>query len=138
MIKKLSILLLIFISANIAKAQYCSKIRRVCRDNLNNEIFWNINTTVPCGIFKEYRVYARDNTSNPYILIATQTNETTINQIHLNANVPSNKNWDYFIETVFTCSSVDQFCYSDTQNVASFNLPKSKIAYVTIDIDVVR
>lgn len=135
MIKRIYILILILILANIAKAQFCSKLRRVCRDNLNNEIFWNMNSSVPCGTFKEYKVYARDNTSNPYILVSTITNETTTNQTHLNANVPSNKNWDYYIETVYTCSSVNQSCYSDTQNVSSFNLPKSKIAYVTIDID---
>lgn len=121
--------------ANVAEAQYCSKIRRVCRVNLDNEVFWNTNSSVPCGTFKQYNIYARDNTSNPYTKITTETIESATNFTHLNANVPSNKNWDYFIETVYTCTGTDQFCYSDTQNVASFNLPKSKIAYVTIDID---
>jgi hypothetical protein len=116
-------------------AQYCSKIRRICRDNLNNNIFWNMNSSAPCGIFKEYKLYGRDKTSSPYILITNINNSSITNWSHLNANVPSNKNWDYYIETVYTCTSIEQSCYSDTQNVASFNLPKSKIAYVTVDID---
>ncbi|MCF8428509.1 MAG: gliding motility-associated C-terminal domain-containing protein [Bacteroidia bacterium] len=39
------------------------------------------------------------------------------------------------METIYTCASIDQSCYSDTQNVADFSLPKSKIAYITVDID---
>lgn len=134
MIKNLYILFLLFITANIAQAQYCSKLRRICRANLNNDIFWNYNLSVPCGTFKEYRIYGRDKTSNPYTLLNTETNQNIINWSHLNANVPSNKNWDYYIETVFNCSGIDNLCYSDTQNVSEFYLPKSKIAYVTVDI----
>jgi gliding motility-associated-like protein len=135
MFKKNIILLIIsLLLANFAQAQYCSKLRRICRNNLNNDIFWNYNQTVPCGTFKEYRVYGRDKTSNPYTLLNTETNQNTINFSHLNANVPSNKNWDYFVETVFTCSGIDNLCYSDTQNVSEFYLPKSIIAYISVDI----
>ena len=134
MIKKLYILLLLFITASIAQAQYCSKLRRICRANLNNDIFWNYNQSVPCGTFKEYRIYGRDKTSNPYTLLNTEINQNITNWSHLNANVPSNKNWDYYIETVFNCSGIDNLCYSDTQNVSEFYLPKSKIAFVSIDI----
>lgn len=91
--------------------------------------------SVPCGTFKEYKLFGRDKPSSPYMLIASITDENTTDWSHLNANVPSNKNWDYYIETVYSCLSIDQSCYSDTQNVADFSLPKSKIAYVTIDID---
>jgi hypothetical protein len=135
LIRKFYILLLILLWVNTAEAQYCSKIRRICRDNLNNNIFWNVNIAVPCGTFKEYKLFGRDKTSSPYLLITTITDETIINWSHLNANVPSNKNWDYYIETIYTCLSVDQSCFSDTQNVADFSLPKSKIAYITVDID---
>lgn len=134
MIKKLYILLLLFITANIAQAQYCSKLRRICRANLNNDIFWNYNQIVPCGTFKEYRIYGRDKTSNPYTLLNTEINQNITNWSHLNANVPSNKNWDYYVETVFNCSGIDNLCYSDTQNVSEFYLPKSKIVFVSIDI----
>lgn len=134
MIKKLYILLLLFITANIAQAQYCSKLRRICRANLNNDIFWNYNQSVPCGTFKEYRIFGRDKTSNPYTLLNTEINQNITNWSHLNANVPSNKNWDYYVETVFNCSGIDNLCYSDTQNVSEFYLPKSKIAFVSIDI----
>ena len=126
---------MVLLWVNAAEAQYCSKIRRICRDNFNNNIFWNKNLAVPCGTFKEYKLFGRDKTSSPYILITTITNETIINWSHLNANFPSNKNWDYYIETIYTCLSMDQSCFSDTQNVADFSLPKSKIAYVTVDID---
>lgn len=134
MIKKLYILLILFIIANIAQGQYCSKLRRICRANLNNDIFWNYNQSVPCGTFKEYRIYGRDKTSNPYTLLNTETNQNITNWSHLNANVPSNKNWDYYVETVYNCSGIDNLCYSDTQNVSEFYLPKSKIAYVSVDI----
>lgn len=134
MIKNLYILFLLFITANFAQAQYCSKLRRICRANLNNDIFWNYNQSVPCGTFKEYRIYGRDKTSNPYTLLNNETNQNITNWSHLNANVPSNKNWDYYVETVFNCSGIDNLCYSDTQNVSEFYLPKSKIAYVTVDI----
>ncbi len=134
MIKKLYILFLLFITANIAQAQYCSKLRRICRANLNNVIFWNYNQNVPCGTFKEYRIYGRDKISNPYTLLNTETNQNITNWSHLNANIPSNKNWDYYVETVFNCSGIDNLCYSDTQNVSEFYLSKSKIAYVSVDI----
>lgn len=134
MIKKLYILIILFIIANTAQAQYCSKLRRICRANLNNDIFWNYNQSVPCGTFKEYRIYGREKTSNPYTLLNTEPNKNITTWSHLNANVPSNKNWDYYIETVFNCSGIDNLCYSDTQNVSEFYLPKSKIAYVTVDI----
>lgn len=116
-------------------AQYDSKIRRVCRINKDNEVFWNKSLGDICGPFKQYNIYARDNVSNPYIKLTTITDANITNYIHMNANFPSNKNWDYFIETFNDCGVVTTISYSDTQNVASFSLPKSKIAYVTVDID---
>lgn len=119
---------------NFAQAQYCSKLRRICRANLNNDIFWNYNQNVPCGTFKEYRIYGRDKTSNPYTLLSTELNQNITNYTHIDANVPSNKNWDYYVETVFNCAGLDNLCYSDTQNVSEFYLPKSSIAFVSVDI----
>jgi len=135
LIKKIYILLLVIISANVAMAQYDSKIRRVCRINQDNEVFWNKSLGDLCGPFKQYNLYARDNVSNPYILLTTITDVNITSYIHMNANFPNNKNWDYFIQTLNDCGVVTTISYSDTQNVSSFNLPKSKIAYVTVDID---
>jgi len=134
MIKKIYILIFLFFLVNFAQAQYCSKLRRICRSNLNNDIFWNYNQNVPCGTFKEYRIYGRDKTSNPYTILSTELNQNITNYTHINANVPSNKNWDYYVETVFDCVGLDNLCYSDTQNVSEFYLPKSSIAYVSVDI----
>ena len=126
---------MVLISANVATAQYDSKIRRVCRINQDNELFWNKSPGDLCGPFKQYNIYARDNVSNPFVLITTITDVNITNYVHINANFPSNKNWEYFIQTYNDCGVVTTIFYSDTQNVASFNLPKSKIAYVTVDID---
>lgn len=134
MLKKIYIFIFLFFLVNLTKAQYCSKLRRICRNNLDNDVFWNYNQNVPCGTFKEYRVYGRDKTSNPYTLLRTELNTNITNFTHIDANVPSNKNWDYYIETVFNCSGFDNLCYSDTQNVSEFYLTKSTIAYVSVDV----
>jgi len=135
MIKKSLILFLLIFEVFNASAQSCSKLRRICRANLNNEIFWRYNLSVPCGTFKEYRIFGRDKPSSSYTILQTVTSENTTSFSHIDANLPSNKNWDYFIETVYDCGGTETFCYSDTQNVSQFYLPKSSIAYVTVDID---
>jgi|GEM_PF-1970120 len=135
MIRKSLILSLIIFEVCFANAQSCSKLRRICRANLNNEVFWKYNMGVPCGTFKEYRIFGRDKPSSLYSILQTINNETTTSFTHIDANLPSNKNWDYFIETVYDCGGTETFCYSDTQNVSQFYLPKSSIAYVTVDID---
>lgn len=129
MIKKIYILLLILFLTKIVHAQ-CG-IRRICRSGLNNELYWNNNSVFPTP-FKEYQVYGRDKASDPFTLLYTDTNIKNTYFLHLNANVPSNKNWEYFIICLY---ELNGSCITDTQNVASFNLPKSKIAYVTVDID---
>ena len=129
MIKKLYILLLIIFFSKTIHAQ-CG-IRRICRSGVNNEIYWN-NNSVFSTPFKEYQIYGRDKTTDPFVLLNTDTNIKNNYFLHLNANVPSNKNWEYFIICLY---NLNGNCITDTQNVASFNLPKSKIAYVTVDID---
>lgn len=131
--KALGILIFFIFITNMLRAQYCSKLRRICRSNFNNEVFWSYNQSVPCGTFKEYNIFGRDKTSSPYSLLQSITSEQITFWNHTNANFPTNKNWDYYIETVYTCSGEDKHCYSDTQNVSTFNLPKSAIAYVSID-----
>ncbi len=129
MIKKIYILFLIIFLTKIVHAQ-CG-IRRICRSGVNNELYWNNNSVFPTP-FKEYQVYGRDKKSDPFTLLYTDTSIKNTYFLHLNANVPSNKNWEYFIICLY---DLNGSCITDTQNVADFSLPKSKIAYVTVDID---
>ena len=68
MIRKSLILFLFIFEICNASAQSCSKLRRICRANLNNEIFWRYNLSVPCGTFKEYRIFGRDKPSSSSLL----------------------------------------------------------------------
>lgn len=130
--KNLFFILSLFI-AGVSSAQNCSQIRRVCRIGNDNELFWNAPTALPCGIFKEYRVFARDKTTDPFVQLSTEPNMGTLSYNHTNANVPSNKNWEYFVQIVSDCGGVENYCYTDTQNISVFKLPKSNIAFVTVN-----
>ncbi len=134
--KMRAILLILFILlVSVSNAQNCSQIRRVCRDSIapNNELFWNTPSSAPCGTFKEYRIFARDKNTDPFTQLFAFGNISTTTFVHTNANVPVNKNWEYFVQIVNDCGGVENYCYTDTQNISAFNLQKSIIAYVSVD-----
>jgi gliding motility-associated-like protein len=128
------ILLILFVMlVSVSNAQNCSQIRRVCRLASDNELFWNTPSSAPCGTFKEYRIFARDKNTDPFTPLFSIANINTLNLVHANANVPTNKNWEYFIQIVNDCGGIENYCYTDTQNISVFKLPKSVIAYVSVD-----
>jgi hypothetical protein len=132
--KMRAILLILFVLlVSVSNAQNCSQIRRVCRLANDNELFWNTPSSAPCGTFKEYRIFAREKNTDPFTQLFAITNINTISLVHTNANVPANKNWEYFIQIVNDCGGVENYCYTDTQNISVFRLPKSTIAYVSVD-----
>ncbi len=130
--RKIFFILFLFISY-VSSGQNCSQIRRVCRIGNDNELFWNTPGVLPCGTFKEYRIFARDKTTDPFVQLRMEPNIGTLFYNHSNANVPNNKNWEYFIQIVSDCGGVENYCYTDTQNISVFKLPKSNIAFVSVN-----
>lgn len=105
-----SSLLLTFCLAN---AQII-KINRICRDGNNNSVSFKLSSH-SCSYQFNVALYGRENDLSPFIFI--DSIGSLINYQHLNANVPSNKNWSYFLIGKINCNNTVEDYISDTIEV---------------------
>lgn len=86
--------------------------RRACVTKNNRDIILNWSPlSNPCGKFIKLYVYARNNSTNPYVLLDSIDNITVNNYTHLNGALVANT-WQYFLRFNYVCG--DTSSYSDT------------------------
>lgn len=87
------------------------EINRICRDGNNNTIRFKIGNDV-CSYVFNMALYGRENDLSPFFFL--DSINTLTNYQHLNANVPNNKNWSYFLLGRKNCSGTITEYISDT------------------------
>jgi hypothetical protein len=92
------ILLIIAINANAQKI----KFSRVCNGGNNNLLSWQI-TQDTCTLIEPLSLFAKDIITSPYIFLAGNILSTSGSYVHINANVPSTKEWKYYISYKTKC-----------------------------------
>ncbi len=84
---------------------YSQKIilSRICNNGPNNTIFWQSGTDT-CQIIPSINLWAKENTSSSLYKVDSNINIGDQTYIHLNANIPAIKNWEYCIEYRIICN----------------------------------
>lgn len=90
------------------------EINRICRNGNNNAISFKITNNV-CNYQFNLALYGRENDLSPFFFL--DSINTLNNYQHLNANVPSNKNWSYFLIGRINCNNNIEEYISDTIEV---------------------
>ncbi|MFN4082746.1 MAG: gliding motility-associated C-terminal domain-containing protein [Bacteroidia bacterium] len=88
------------------------EINRICRNGNNNTVFFKVNSLSNCNIIFPVALYGRENDFSTYFFIDSIYNFNSYN--HLNANVPFNKNWSYFVKGIINCNDNNISYFSDT------------------------
>ncbi|MFY7945480.1 MAG: gliding motility-associated C-terminal domain-containing protein [Bacteroidia bacterium] len=78
-------------------------IQRACLDNVTLTVSFR-PANDPCGSFVSYRLYGRDNSANPFVLLK-ESNTLTDNQIQ--TILPNKKRWELYVTTRFACNGTD-------------------------------
>lgn len=106
--KLLLICFLLFVT--YAKAQKII-FARVCNGGNNNNLSWQINPDT-CTIIGGIKIFSKDADALPFYALDSGINLANKNYVHVNANVPSTKDWSYYLQ-------YQKICGSDTITVQS-------------------
>jgi len=104
----ITILLLIASKAGIGQKVI---LVRICNNGTSNTVYWQeaIDT---CRLFGTISIFARENVVSPYYKIDSNINSNVKTYSHINANIPSKKDWEYKIE-------YNKICGIDTNTIFS-------------------
>lgn len=108
--KKLFLLYLTLVAIHYSWGQ--TSLKRICRSGNNNDIFFNDSST--CTILTPIKIYARENVSFGFFELGSINSFPTSKYIHNNANVPNNKNWEYFLNYKKVCGTDTLEVFTDT------------------------
>jgi len=127
------ILLLFFLlCVGSAWAQIPPDITRICRSGNDNSLYWK-NSTDTCDQFVQIEIWAREGPSFPFSKIATINSIFTNQYLHVDANVPFNKTWEYYLILKRICAGVGQNIISNT--VAVDITPPSITTLDSVSVD---
>jgi len=91
----------------------------------NGLVQWN-TPPVSCGPFVSYELYSSQNSTGPFNLIATITNQAQSSYLD---NVPAGQTWYYFMKTIVNCPGITSL-QSNTIN----NLPLPTIPIQVVSV----
>jgi hypothetical protein len=87
---------------------YCSAQKilfaRVCNGGNNNNLSWQINADT-CTLFGNLKIFTKDADALPFFALDSGINVASKNYVHINANVPSTKDWSYYLQYQIICGS---------------------------------
>lgn len=108
-------------------------IQRACLDRVSGilTVYFNPPSSDLCGSFDSYNLYGRDNTANPFSLLATNK---VLGSIQIQTPLPNKKQWELFITTKFACNGTDTF-NSDT--ILIDDTPPAYLEPDSISVDLV-
>ena len=113
--------------ANAQKADF----RRACVHANSSDVVLQWSSLVdPCGTFISLHIYARENSTVPYVFIDSVSDQTTLSYTHTGAFLLSNK-WQYFIVYRLMCDNTESI--SDTLFIDLVQPGITEIDSVSID-----
>src|SRR6478736_6097285 len=71
-------------------------IRRVCEDARDNHLYFTPSSD-PCSAYFQYKIWGRNGTSGPFVLIDSILTKSQDEYIHVDASPGIPTNWSYFI-----------------------------------------
>jgi hypothetical protein len=130
-VKKLILIILLICSAFLGNSQ---KIRfvRVCNAGINNNLFWQFDQDL-CTTINTIKIYGRESLSFSFYGIDSGINLSSQNYLHLNANFPAIKTWQYFIATTVVCNNDTSTFFSDTLIIDDIKPDSTILDSVSVD-----
>lgn len=129
--KKLILIAGFLIICNLLQAQQIQFVR-VCNGGNDNKLSWRLSAN-PCTLISPITIYGRDLSTIPFFIIDATSNGAAGSYTHSNANVPSTKNWQYFISYKLLCG-VDTFNFhTDTLIVDDIKPDSTVLDSVSVD-----
>ena len=122
-------LLLLGTSGSVLGAQNSPDIRRICLDRINGtvSIFWTASDA-PCSSFSAYEIWGRDDTTNNFIFLKSEVNQTTTSSV---IGLPNQKRWQFFLIAKYSCPGFPNY-HSDTVFIDDQEPPPVSIDSVSV------
>ncbi len=106
--------------------------RKACRSVNDNTILWS---RVPnaCTIIGNLVLYGRESIASPYVELSNTVNPNNFQFTHLGANLPNNKDWEYYFTYQVDCGMGVITEYSDTISIDITQPEQSFIDSVSVE-----
>jgi len=108
------------------------KLVRVCNGGNNNSLFWQIYPDT-CTLLNTLKIYGRDAITQSFFGIDSGIISNNKNYQHINANVPSTKDWKYFLAYQRLCGADTFTFYTDTLAIDDIKPDSSILDSVSVD-----
>lgn len=128
---RLSFMCILLSVCLLSKADIPVKIRRICVNGANNEIFFNPSSD-PCLAYFQYKIWGRIGAFGPFTLLDSIPFKNASQYTHVDANAGGTKTWSYFITIIDSCGP-DFETRSDT--VAVDRTPPETVEIDSVSID---
>lgn len=106
--------------------------KRVCNGGNNNQLTWQISPDV-CQITGNITLFAKENIAQNFFIISNTINHASGNYTHLNANVPSVKDWYYYFQYSKICGTDTSVFFTDTLQIDDIKPDSTILDSVSVD-----
>ncbi|MFY8191480.1 MAG: gliding motility-associated C-terminal domain-containing protein [Bacteroidia bacterium] len=128
--KSLIGILILFASTQVFAQKIA--LKRVCNGGNNNQLTWQ-NIPNSCLILGNLKLYAKESLPQTFYLIDNNVNPNNGNYTHINANVPSVKDWYYYFEYTQICGTDTSIIFSDTLQIDDIKPDSTVLDSVSVD-----
>ncbi|MCG9879506.1 MAG: gliding motility-associated C-terminal domain-containing protein [Bacteroidia bacterium] len=130
---KFRIIGILFLSTCVIKVHAQNILfKRVCNGGNNNQLTWQI-TGDPCTIIGPLILFGKENVAQNYFQISNTIPFSNGNYSHINANVPSVKDWHYFFQYSKICGTDTLTVFSDTLLIDDIKPDSTILDSVSVD-----
>jgi len=105
---------------------------RVCNGGNNNNLYWQIHANA-CIIVGNLKLYSKDADALPFFLLDSGILVASKTYSHVNANVPSTKDWSYFFTYQIICGIDTILASTDTLKIDDQKPDSTILDSVSID-----
>jgi hypothetical protein len=105
---------------------------RICNSGTSNTIYWQ-EAADTCKLLGSINIYAKENATAPYYKIDSNINSNIKIYSHLNANIPSIKDWEYKIEYKIICGFDTSIQFSDSAQIDNIKPDSSILDSVSVN-----
>ncbi len=108
------------------------KFKRVCRNGTGNTLYWQINPDT-CTVYSGLKLMGTESPSFPYYKIDSGFSISAKQYEHVGANIPSKKDWSYFLQYLAICNGDTIEIFSDTLIVDTAKPEATFLDSVSVD-----
>lgn len=108
------------------------QFKRVCRNGTSNNLSWQLNPDT-CLLYSTITLVGTESASFPFYSIDSGIIATNLQYTHIAANIPSKKDWKYFLQYRVICGTDTLLVRSDTLAVDTSRAEPTFLDSVSID-----